>query len=442
MLDQLKRDRVAQAMLAAVVLIGCLGCVVLVSAVPVLLAGGRPAPDQVVQDPASAEVTAIDTISPTLTASPPPLPQATPTNTPGPTATATATNTPVVLPTGTATPAIDVLGTIIAQYNPNAGAEIEPGSEALDPFAVPAPAGPTATPPGSEIGEADYLAGLAAYETENYPEVLTLMERVLQQNPDLAPPHWYRGMAYYYLGDYVAGLAEMEQAVALDPAYALAYADRGLIQAALGNIGQAVADWDRALALDPTLAKVFHYIAAQYYAGGDYDTALAAYTRALAIDPNRADSWQGRAETLRQLGEHQACINDADRALALAPELWPAFLTRGICLVGRGDVATASTDLALYLEVSPDNAEAWDYSGRAAYALGNYQEAIAAFDQAIGINPAPVTYYYRGIAYQASEQADAAISDLELFLEQAGSEDPDLAEDARARLAELQATAP
>ena len=58
-----------------------------------------------------------------------------------------------------------------------------------------APGDPTATPPGSEITDPNFLAGQAAYEAQRYEEVIDRMGRVIEVNSNLAPAYWYRGMA-------------------------------------------------------------------------------------------------------------------------------------------------------------------------------------------------------------------------------------------------------
>jgi len=184
-------------------------------------------------------------------------------------------------------------------------------SSGKTPTPTPIPV-PTATPPGEDISDPNYVWGKEAYQAEDYEQVLRLMTLVLKDDPNLAPPYWYRGMAYYYLGDYETGLEEMEKALELDTTYALAYADRGLMYSKLGDETRAFADWDVALGLDPTLAKVHHNMGVIYFNRSEYDLALEAYNAALVIDPMRAVTWVNHAETLIELGNPN-CAESADR---------------------------------------------------------------------------------------------------------------------------------
>jgi tetratricopeptide (TPR) repeat protein len=441
----------------------------------------------------------------------------------------------------------------------------------------PAPGGPTATPPGEDITDSNYIQGKTAYQAKNYEEVLKRMTLVLEANPRLAPPHWYRGMAYFYTQNYQAMLDEMEQALAIDPDYALGYADRGLAYSSLGDEQRAMADWQKALMLDPTLAKVHHNMGVSYHNHNDYASAVQEYTLALAIDPTRAETWNGRAEDLDNMGQYQECIESASRALELQPDLWPSYYARGSCRANVGQYAPAISDFDVYLRAVPDNPKAWynraltyrlshlgsnqqalaDYTraieldptfawalinrgnvyidlkeyelalrdydaalalgeiprayvgrgeacsglkrydeaeaalkkaidllpnynvaygtlaevylaqskysdaivaanrtlalstvagdkayslekrGRAYYGLGDYERAIQDFNQEIALRPVALSYYYRGIAYQAAGQKELAIKDLEFFLAQGGAQDQVKIDDAKAKLSEL-----
>ncbi len=240
-----------------------------------------------------------------------------------------ATFPPTWTPTSTPRPTPTRTPTAIAQL-PAATSVSDRESGSL-PSEVPTPSGPTATPPGEDITDPNYIQGKQAYRDKKYDDVLRLMALVIKTNPNLAPPHWYRGSAHLFQKDYQTGLTEMEAALALDPDYALAYADRGTMYFELGNVEQAHADWQKALSLDPTLAKVHTNLAVSYFNAGDYFNALQEDTLALSIDPMRGDTWGNRAEEHLALTLYPACVTDAAQAIALLPDQWESYYVRGTC---------------------------------------------------------------------------------------------------------------
>lgn len=326
----------------------------------------------------------------------------------------TWTPTPPPLPTATKTP----------QPTP-APLEITPTSTPLGLPEPPLPTfgAPTATPPGEDITDPNYLAGKRAYKARDYPEVLRRMDLVVKANPKLAPAYWYRGMAHYYLKDYQAGLREMEQALALDPNYALGYADRGLMYRMLGETDKAKTDWRRALWLDPTLAKVHHNIGALYRYYGDRQHAIQEYEIAVAIDPLRSITWTSLARTYLDLNDNDQCIKNATRAIELPTVEWYAYYVRGICYEYMGDHKQAIADFDRYLsqmgnaavfyEIEPHEADALNNRGYAHYRLGNYQQALHDYNRAIELNPRITpSYIFRGEIYAHEKQYEAAIADF------------------------------
>lgn len=279
------------------------------------------------------------------------------------------------------------------------------------------PGDPTATPPGEDITDPNYLEGKIAYEAKDYEEVLRLMTLVLEANANLAPPHWYRGMAYFYMGNYQSMLEEMEQALAIDPDYALGYADRGLAYSSLGDEKRAMADRQKALSLDPTLAKVHHNIAVTYHNHGDYFSALEEYDMAVAIDPKRAISWNGRSETLMWLNRYQDCIESAGKAIDLKPDLWTSYCNRGTCKALLNQFESAIPDFDVCLDAVQDDPMAWYNRGLSHRYLGNNQQALVDYTRSIELDP---TYTWalinRGNVYIDLQEYDLALADYNAAL--------------------------
>jgi formylglycine-generating enzyme required for sulfatase activity/Tfp pilus assembly protein PilF len=324
-----------------------------------------------------------------------------------PTATPSPIQTPI-LPTSTRLPAIEtsIVLTLAAQLRSFEQDAARGGTATPIPVA-------TATPPGEEIDDPDYLAAKAAYQAGDYRQVVRLATLVLDRDPGLAPAHWYRGMAYYYLDDLDAGLADMEAALAIDPRYALAYADRGLIYQALGNVERATADWERALVLDPTLAKVHHNLGVVHYNQGDYEAAVKEYARALAIDPTRAESWASQAQTQQARGDVGGCISSAGRAIELRPELWLVYCIRSNCLAQLNKNQEALADLDVYLEHVTDNSTAWYNRGNVHRHLGRMTEAVQDYSRSLELEPRFTwALINRSLTYQDLARSDLQHLDL------------------------------
>lgn len=313
------------------------------------------------------------------------------------------------------------------------------------------PGDPTATPPGQDITDPDYLAGTDAYRNGDYDAVLTAMQAVLDRNPALAPAHWYRGMSFWELEDCESGLAEMEMALELEPGYALAWADRGLMHACLGDESQAVSDYHRALLYDPSLAKVHERLGDYEFRRGDYEGAFEEHSLAVEIDPVRASAWVGKAQALQFLLRFDECMESASQALRVDPGHWPAYSARGICAFEMGDYERGVADYERYVAEVPDDADAWynlgigyrrngqldrsieaytmvlsiepDYPqafinrGSVLIDLARFEEAVADYDKALASGEIPAAYIGRGDAYIGLGQFEEARADFERSIE-------------------------
>ncbi|HLC34537.1 MAG TPA: tetratricopeptide repeat protein [Anaerolineales bacterium] len=309
------------------------------------------------------------------------------------------------------------------------------------------PGDPTATPLGEDITHPDYLAGKDSYWAANYEEVLPLMQAVLDRDPRLAPPHWYRGMAYFQLGDCASGLDEMELALELAPDYPLALADRGLMKACLGREGEAIADYIQALSRDPSLAKVHQRLGAAAFDQGDYGEALEEHTLAVEIDPTRASAWFMRAQALQMLARFEECRASATKALEVDRELWDAYATRAVCAYEMEEYEAGLPDQQRYVAAVPGDFDGWYNLGIAyretgqtdlaieAYIkalsidsagveaminlgsiyidLGRFEEAVTMYDRALNLGEIPAAYNGRGEAHVGLGQFEEAQADFE-----------------------------
>jgi tetratricopeptide (TPR) repeat protein len=273
------------------------------------------------------------------------------------------------------------------------------------------------------------------------------MQAVLDRDPRLASPHWYRGMAYWNLDKCALGLEEMELALALQPDYPLAVADRGLMMACLGREEEALVDYYRALSLDPSLAKVRQRLGAVAFNRGDFEESLQEHTLSVEIDPTRASAWFMRAQALQRLARFDECRGSATEALEGDPELWDAYATRAMCAFEMEEFESGLPDQQHYVAAVPDDFDGWYNLGIAyrktrqtdlaidAYKkalsidstgveaminlgtiyvdLGRFEEALTLYDRALTLGEIPAAYNGRGEAHVGLGHLEEAQADFE-----------------------------
>jgi TolB-like protein/tetratricopeptide (TPR) repeat protein len=176
--------------------------------------------------------------------------------------------------------------------------------------------------------------------------------------------------------DVPRSIAAYTEAIRLDPHYALAFAGRSLAltdaageaetpAAVREGFDKAQADARQALALAPDLAQAHLALASVSESNLDFTQASAAYERALVLAP-------GNAEVLRLSG------------------LFAAFM-------GQFDAGVAAARRAVVLD--PLARGSHNGLAEALYAARRYEEALAAFADAISLIPDFRVYGDRGFAY-------------------------------------------
>ena len=306
---------------------------------------------------------------------------------PSPTVTASLTPTSTLTPSPSATIPSTATQSLFQTSTPT-----QPILTPTPTIAAFTPGNPTATPLGSEITDANFIKGVAAFKAKNYQLVVDLMSAVIATSPDLAPPYRYRGRAYWSLNNCAAALADHEKAISINPDYASAWGDIGLDHECLGDGELALSDFQKALSLDGSEAVVYHNLGVHYYIKGDFEKSLEEYNLSLAIDPGRSNSWANKGQTLGQLKRYDECISAANQALKISSEEWSAYNVRGYCELFQNNYNEAIKDFKVYNanilgDVTSLNnlGAAYSHRGDVYFASGQYNLAIEDYKQAVSI---------------------------------------------------------
>ena len=242
-----------------------------------------------------------------------------------------------------------------------------------------------------------------------------LARRATSAEPSFAPAHVVLGRVLLAQGRMLGAVAVLERAVALD----------GSVEASL-VLGQALLQQqqfepaldvvERALAADesaPVLALKGTILAAL----GRNREALAALDTALEADPRNGDACTERGMVLETLGRDEEALAAFQQAVQLAPDRPEAYAGLGTLLVKAEQYEQALVPLGRALEIRP-TAQLQMTKGLALWKLERYDDAVAAFDEALRLDPANAdATRYRGAALFESERYAEAIAALQLAID-------------------------
>jgi len=209
---------------------------------------------------------------------------------------------------------------------------------------------------------------------------------------------------------YEDALVQFQTAVSLDENFAGAYA--GLCEAHLSlyvktsdasHSTAAEAACLHALTIDADRAEVRVALGALYRNFGDYDRAEQELRKALENEAQNVEAMIELGHTLSLQGRIREAETVLLEAESLQPEHWPAhdmLIHFYRAFDDQPDHYERSVKHAMkVVELTPENAAAWNNLGTAYHSLEQYDAAKAAWDRALELEPTRTAYTNRGLQY-------------------------------------------
>ncbi|MBI1276910.1 MAG: tetratricopeptide repeat protein [Anaerolineaceae bacterium] len=246
------------------------------------------------------------------------------------------------------------------------------------------------TKPSDKQAQADYADAQKAESAGNYDEAVKLYGQVIDTEPDFWPAYYKRGEAYASLQNYESAVKDYSHVIDVVPDYAQAYAARAVAYEQLYDHEQALADSNKAIELNTNDDFVYFNRGMAYLGLKEYEKSIADFTYWIDLNPKMyAMSYFYRSRAYYAVSNLKGVIADLDVFIELQPKS-----------------AAVLADRAFVQRL-----------------LGNYDEAIADYTQAIDLKPDDLDqmYYNRGQLYGLQGQYDKMLADLREYAKLAGS---------------------
>ncbi len=195
------------------------------------------------------------------------------------------------------------------------------------------------------------------------------------------------GVTYAAQNQTDSAVSALSRAIALEPEFSKALYNRASLYMSGRNYVEALSDYESYLTLADT-ATVAWFFKAQALAALDRkQQALEAYDEAIRRNAFTDKAHLFRGEIHYQLGDHQAAIDDYTAYLRRHPSDATILHDRGgLYAILKDDVA-AESDYRQATLIAPDMVQAWANLGSVLRRRDRLDEAIAAFDEAIKLEP-------------------------------------------------------
>lgn len=197
-----------------------------------------------------------------------------------------------------------------------------------------------------------------------------------------------RGAIYQQMGEHSTALADFERVPAEHPAYATALGNRSLSEYALGDAAAAEASLHKALEIDPSSALSHYNLGVVLAEQGRSTEALPLLQQAVALEPGDSDYWFQLGIVADQVGDLQVGIDAFSAAITLDNGFDDrSFAMRGMLYAESEQYDLALDDLDTALERGASDDLTLFYRALVLFRRGEWQQAIAGFEQTLRVNP-------------------------------------------------------
>lgn len=247
-------------------------------------------------------------------------------------------------------------------------------------------------------------------QKREYAPAINNYNQALQYKPENADIYYKLGISYYQLGDYQRAITNYNQVITININHGKAYNQRGLAHYQLGNYQTAIEDYSQAIRINPDIAVNYKNRADTRSRIGDHQGAIEDYTQAIKINPHYAITHKNK-ELARYLTDEQQKLIPASQ---IAPDDAIAYKNRGNTRLELGDYEAAIADYNQAIQINPNYVDAYYQRGNTHCDLGNYEAAIDDFNQVIKIKSNYTdAYYNRGNARLIIGDKQGAIDDFQ-----------------------------
>ena len=162
---------------------------------------------------------------------------------------------------------------------------------------------------------------------------------------------------------------------------------RGEVARKEGKWGAAVQYFSKAVSLDPKLVEAWVSMGESLLEHDRFSGADESFSRALELETANARAWLGKGKALRALGRWGASVQCLDSYSVLVQKDSDAWLIKADLLYEHEKFNRAIESYDRYIAIAGDDSYALGRKGIALQALGRTDEAKAALEESVRLDP-------------------------------------------------------
>lgn len=224
------------------------------------------------------------------------------------------------------------------------------------------------------------------HESGRFDEAKSLYHKVLEAHPHHAGTRHMLGLAEHQSGQHNAAIEQLKKAAAAEPRNAMYAGNLGVAYKAQGDNERAITAYKKALGIDPSIAALHNNLGVALQENDDHHAASASFLKALALNARYPEAETNLGRSLMRLDEPDKAIAHFRKALSLDPKYAAAHTQLGLAYIATNRDSAAVESLTKSVTLAPDPA-IFTHLGLTQFRLENFDEAIAAFSQALALKP-------------------------------------------------------
>lgn len=194
--------------------------------------------------------------------------------------------------------------------------------------------------------------GVALKDKERFPEAITAFRAALQMQPNNAAAHHHLAAAIAATGQHAEAIPEFRHAIACRPNSPSAYNNLANTLLEVNQLDEAIAAFGSAIALKPDFAEAHNNLGTAYWRRDRRKDAVDAFRRALSLSPRLTSASLNLTGAFLAAGSFAEALDAAVHALQFAPRDAQLHRSKALALVklGRPDEARAAYEAALAID--------------------------------------------------------------------------------------------
>ena len=177
--------------------------------------------------------------------------------------------------------------------------------------------------------DAYYLRGYLQYQTQNYVDAITDLNKGIELNTNNEKAYYIRGLAKYNTNHYFEAIKDFNKVITLNPYHEMAYYASSIAELEIKNFSGAIKYLDKAIKLNPNNESYYSLRGFANLNAKKYIEAINDYDRAIEISPN-IENYKYRGTAKLNLNRYFEAINDFNKIIELNPSL-DVYILNAIC---------------------------------------------------------------------------------------------------------------